>query len=167
MPENPAVAQIVAADRSDLALMHFLLNSPAARATAGSLRSGAEIAMSFTDLDGDWRIYRDDAGAIAFESGKALDPDFALRMPPRAVRSICSQLDADAGDMGVAFFEHIVSRDPQLKIQVALHSGLLKLTRRGWLSALTRGGSKIVMWLATKGLRGPGAIATALQRLKS
>jgi hypothetical protein len=32
---------------------------------------------------------------------------------------------------------------------------------------LTQGGSKILGWMAAKGLRGPGAVATALGRLRS
>ena len=54
-----------------------------------------------------------------------------------------------------------------LKIDATVHSGLLKLTRRGWLGVIARGGSKVVIWMAQKGLRGPGAIATAIGRLKS
>jgi hypothetical protein len=49
---------------------------------------------------------------------------------------------------------------------VKVHSGIVKLTRRGWLGVLSLGGPKLVMWMTGKGLRGPGAIANALSRLK-
>ena len=157
---------VLGGERPDVILSNFLSNCAAVQLAAASVRAGAEVAITFTDMEGDWRIWRDGA-RIAFDPGKAKDPDFELRMPPRAVDAICSRLDADIGDLGVSFFEHIVSRDPKFKIQVTIHSGVMKLTGRGWLGLLTRGGSKVVMWMTRKGLRGPGAIATALGRLKS
>jgi hypothetical protein len=153
-------------DGAEVILKHFLLNSSAARLAAASLRSGAEVGITFSHIAGDWRIFANDAGEIAFEPGRAVDPDFDLRIPPRAVDSICSRLDADVGDLGIAFFEHIKAWEPDLKINATVHSGLLKLTRRGWLGVIARGGSKVVVWMAQKGLRGPGAIATAIDRLK-
>jgi hypothetical protein len=154
-------------ERADATLMNFLLNSSGARLAASSLRPGAEVGITFTNIAGDWRIFSNVAGKMAFESGKAVDPDFELRIPPRAVNAICSRLDADVGDLGVAFFEHIRAPEPDLKIDATVHSGLLKLTRRGWLGVIARGGSKVVVWMAQKGLRGPGAIVTAIGRLKS
>ena len=74
--------------------------------------------------------------------------------------------DADLGELGIAFFEHIVSREPDYKIRVQLHSGLIKLTQRGWLGLLARGGPKVAMWLARKGLRGSSAVVAAMARLK-
>ena len=56
--------------------------------------------------------------------------------------------------------------DPQSKINVKLHSGLFKLTMRGWLGVMAAGGGKVMGWLAMKGLKGPSAIAGAVARLK-
>jgi len=165
--DKPSDSAAMHGERADAVLMHFLLNSSGAKLAASSLRSGAEVGITFTNPAGDWRIFSNDAGGIAFEPGKAADPDFELRIPPRAVNSICSRLDADVGDLGIAFFEHIKAREPDLKIDATVHSGLLKLTRRGWLGVIARGGSKVVIWMGQKGLRGPGAIATAIGRLKS
>jgi hypothetical protein len=153
-------------ERADIALAGFLQSSPGVRLAAGSLRSGAEVAITFTDIPGDWRILNDDAGEITFEPVKAIDPDFELSIPPRAVASICSHVDADVGDLGIAFFELIRAREQKLKIQVTVRSGVIKLTRRGWLGVVAKGGSKIISWMAQKGLRGPGAIATAIGKLK-
>src|SRR5919201_161795 len=73
---------------------------------------------------------------------------------------------ADVGDLGILFFQHIVAQDPQRKIGVKLHSGLIKLTMRGWVGVMMSGGGKVIGWLASKGLKGPSAIAHALSRLK-
>ena len=37
---------------------------------------------------------------------------------------------------------------------------------RGWLGVLAAGGPKVIGWMAQKGLKGPGAVASALSRLK-
>ena len=154
-------------ERADVALGRFLLSNPGARLAAASLRSGAEVAITFTDIPGDWRMLNDDAGELRFEPVKAIDPDFELSIPPQAVATICSQVDADVGDLGIAFFELIRAREQKLKIRVTVRSGIIKLTRRGWLGVVAKGGTKVINWMAGKGLRGPGAIATALGKLKT
>jgi hypothetical protein len=153
--------------RSDVMLATFLASNPAAKRAASALRAGAEVAITLTDVSGDQRVYLNDAGSISFEPTKAVDPDFELRIPPAAVRAICSRNDADLADLGIAFFEHIIARQQEYKIHVKVHSGVVKLTRRGWLKLLTQGGSKTLGWMAAKGLRGPGAVASALGRLRS
>lgn len=151
---------------ADAALARFLSNSPAAAIAAASLREGAEVAVSFTELAGDWRFYSD-AGKPTLQCGLAKDPDFALRLAPGALKSICALTDADLGELGVAFFERVKSREPDFRIHVQLKSGLIKLTQRGWLTVLARGGPKVAAWLAQKGLRGAGAVVAAIARLKS
>jgi hypothetical protein len=37
---------------------------------------------------------------------------------------------------------------------------------RGWIGVMMSGGVKVIGWLASKGLKGPSAIAHALSRLK-
>ena len=152
-------------EAADAMLARFVLVSPVARKAASLLREGAEVAVAYTDVAGEWRFYVN-ASNVAIESGKAQDPDFELRLAPGAVRSICSMPDADLGELGIAFFEHIVSRDPDHKIRVRPYGGLIKPTRRGWLSLLARGGPKLAIWMARKGLRGSGDVVAALARLK-
>jgi hypothetical protein len=144
----------------------FLATSAACRTAAAALKTGAEVGLRFTDVEGDWRLCKANSGEIAFEAIKAVDPDFELIIPPRAGQAIYSRPEAEMGDLGVAFFEHITAKDSESRINVHLRSGLLKLTGRGWLGLLSRGGPPVMMWLAKKGLRGPGAIATALGRLR-
>ena len=105
-------------------------------------------------------------GKPRFLDGKAKDRDFELTMAPGGVTAIAAQPNADVGDLGILFFQHIVAKDPQSKIHVKLHSGLLKLTMRGWLGVMAAGGGKVMGWLAMKGLRGPAAIASAVSRLR-
>jgi hypothetical protein len=159
--------QITVREASDVILARFLLYSPAARVAASALREGAEVGITFTDVPGQWR-FRGVANAtsLLLEPGQASDPDFELQVTPGALDSICSRPHAEIGELGVAFFEHVCARDPEKKIRINLHSGLVKLTRRGWLGVLSKGGSTTVSWLAGKGLRGAGAVAGALGRFK-
>jgi len=153
------------AEGVEAALMHFLRTSPAARTAAGSLRNGAEVGITFSNHGGEWH-FRSVDSKPQLEPGQPADPDFELRLAPGAVRAICAKPDAHVGDLGVAFFEHIVARDPEKRIRVKLRSGLVKLALRGWLGVLAKGGPTVIGWMAQKGLRGPSAVAVALSRLK-
>ena len=166
--ESDAVSGSTASqgERSDEVLTAFLERNPGAKKAAGSLRGGAEVAIMFTDLPGSWRAFVTEAGGIGFEAQAAVDPDFELHIPPQALREICEADAQDLGDLGVSFFEHLVAKEPERRIHATVHSGVVKLTRRGWLGLLTQGGTKVVMWMGRKGLRGPGAVAGALGRLR-
>jgi hypothetical protein len=161
MPESEARSTTP----SDAALTEFFRESPAAAAAAKHLRSGAEVGVTFTDVPGNWRFHAP-SGKPALETGAPLAPDFELRLGPGAVRDLCAHPKADIGDLGILFFEHIVTRQPENQIRVKLHSGLVKLTMRGWLTVMAQGGPKVVRWLAHKGLSGPSAVASALIKLK-
>jgi hypothetical protein len=150
---------------SETKLRRFFETSDASRRAASSLRKAAEVGVRFTDVPGDFRFHSID-GRPAFEAGKAMDPDFELTLAPGAVAAITAQPHADVGELGVLFFQHIVAKDEKDKIRVKLHSGLLRLTMRGWLGVLAAGGPKVIGWMAQKGLKGPSAVASALSRLK-
>jgi hypothetical protein len=144
----------------------FLATNSGAQRVGAALKNGAEVAIQFCDQRGEWRIYAAESGEAHFEQGKATDPDFELYMPTAAVCALAARTEADVGELGITFFEHISSKDPARRIGVKIHSGIVKLTRRGWLGVLALGGPKVMMWMAGKGLRGRGAIANALSRFK-
>jgi hypothetical protein len=165
MPAEQPSAPASSSETSDVALRHFFETSEAGRRAASSLRKGVSVGVRFTDVAGDFRFHVQD-GKPRFDVGKASDPDFDLTLAPGAVRAITSKQEGDIGDLGITFFQHIVAKDPDEKIQVKLHAGLLKLTMHGWLGVLAAGGPKVIGWMAQKGLRGPSAVASALSRLK-
>jgi hypothetical protein len=150
---------------SNVVLQRFFETSEAARRAAGPLKKAAEVAVRFTDVPGDFH-FKTVEGKPRFIAGKAEDPDFDLTMAPGAVSAIAAQPNADVGDLGILFFTHILSKDPNAKIGVKLHSGFIKLTMRGWLGVMSHGGGKVIGWMASKGLKGPSAIAGAVSRLK-
>ena len=150
---------------SNLVLQRFFETSESARKAAAHLKSAAQVGVRFTDVPGAYHFKLVD-GAPRFLQGAAADPDFELTMAPGAVSAIAAQPNADVGDLGILFFQHIVASDPQSKIRVKLHSGLLKLTMRGWLGVMASGGAKVFGWMASKGLKGPSAVASALGRFR-
>ena len=150
---------------SNIVLQRFFETSESARKAASHLKAPAEVGVRFTDVAGEYRFTLVD-GKPRFLDGSAKDPDFELTMAPGAVTAIASNPNADVGDLGILFFQHIIAQDPQSKIGVKLHSGLLKLTKRGWLGVMMSGGAKVFGWMAAKGLKGPSAIAHALGRLR-
>jgi hypothetical protein len=154
-----------ASEPSDVRLRHFFETSEAGRRAAASLRRAAEVGVRFTDVPGEFRFHAVDSKPL-FESGRAMDPDFELTLAPGAVAAITARPDADVGELGILFFQHILAKDENEKIRVKLHSGLVRLTMRGWLGVLAVGGPKVVGWMAQKGLKGPSAVASALSRLK-
>jgi hypothetical protein len=162
---NGSTSASAPAEPSNVRLRRFFETSEAGRRAAASLKKAAEVGVRFTDVPGDFRFHAVD-GRPVFESGKAMDPDFDLTLAPGAVVAITARREADVGDLGILFFQHILAKDENEKIRVKLHSGLVRLTMRGWLSVLAAGGTKVISWMAQKGLRGPSAVASALSRLK-
>jgi len=150
---------------SNVVLQRFFETSESARRAASHLKSAAQVSVRFTDVPGDFHFALVE-GKPRFLDGPAKDPDFELTLAPAAVAAIAAQPNADVGDLGILFFQHIVASDPQSKIRVKLHSGLMKLTMRGWLGVMASGGGKVIGWMAAKGLKGPSAIASALGRLR-
>ena len=154
-----------AAEPSNVVLQRFFESSESARKASAHLKKAAEVGVRFTDVPGDFHFKLVD-GKPRFMSGAAEDPDFELTLAPAAVTAIAAQPNADVGDLGILFFQHMIAKDPQSKINVKLHSGFMKLTMRGWLGVMAAGGGKVMGWLAMKGLKGPSAIASAVSRLK-
>lgn len=150
---------------SNVVLQRFFESSESARKASSHLKKAAQVGVRFTDVPGDFHFKLVD-GKPRFVAGAAEDPDFDLTLAPAAVTAIAAQPNADVGELGILFFQHIVAKDPQAKIDVKLHSGLMKLTMRGWLGVMAAGGGKVMGWLAMKGLKGPSAIASALSRLR-
>jgi len=162
---SASAAKATTPEPSNVALQRFFETSESARRAAGSLKKAAEVAVRFTDVPGEFHFKVID-GKPRFVTGAAEDSDFDLTLAPGAVAAIAAQPNADVGELGILFFQHILSKDPNDKINVKLHSGILKLTMRGWLGVVAQGGGKVMGWMASKGLRGPSAIASAVSKLK-
>src|SRR5947209_19826740 len=110
---------------SNIVLQRFFETSESARKAAAHLKAAAEVGVKFTDVAGEYRFTLVD-GKPRFLDGRAKDPDFELTMAPGAVTAIASNPNADVGDLGILFFQHIIAQDPKSKSGGKLHSRLLK-----------------------------------------
>ena len=119
-------------------LRQLLETSEAGRKAASSLSKAVSVGVRFTDVPGDFRFHAVD-GKPRFEPGKADEPDFELTLFPGAVHDVCGKSSADVGDLTVLFLQHIFANEPDQKILVKVHSGLVKLTMRGWLRVVVAG----------------------------
>lgn len=144
----------------------FMETHPTAALAAKPLKRDAEVRIFLSDLPGrEFRFSMDD-GRPRLEEAPAKDPDFTAELPPGAVDEML-RVEGDAGDFGICFFSLMLAREPERHVRVKLHSGLLKLMKRGYLGVLATGGPKVAAWMARKGLHGPGAVADAIKRLRS
>src|SRR6266478_345732 len=96
---------------SNIVLRRFFETSESARKAASHLKAPAEVGVRFTDVAGEYRLTVVD-GKPRFLDGKAKDPDFELTLAPGAVTAIAAQPNADVGELGILFFQHIVAQDP-------------------------------------------------------
>ena len=148
-------------------LRQLFETSEASRKAATSLSAAASVGERFTDVPRDFRFHSVD-GKPRFEPGKAEEPDFELTVPPGAVRDRCEKSSTDAADLGACFLRHLFfAREPEQKIRVKVHSGLIKLTMHGWLRVVIAGCPRVILCLAQMGMKGPSALASALSRLKN
>ncbi len=148
-------------------LRELFETSEAGRKAAASLSKAACVGVRFTDVAGDFNFHAV-GGEPRFEPGKAEEPDFELTLPPGAVHDICRKSSGEVGDVAVLFLQHVFADQPEQKILVKLHSGLIKLTLHGWLRVVVAGCPKVIGWFAQMGLlKGPSALASALSRLKN
>ncbi|HEU4383800.1 MAG TPA: AAA family ATPase [Anaeromyxobacteraceae bacterium] len=155
--EDPAIPG--APEGSLEALRRFFGTAAAARRATRPLARDAEVGL---DLDGAPARFTMASGAPEVLPGPARDPDFALALPAEAVRRLTAG-DAGVGGLGVAFFQLVRSRHPELRIRVRLHASTGRLLARGYLNVLALGGLEVAAWLLRAGVRGP---LEALDRLR-
>jgi hypothetical protein len=148
-------------------LKQFFETREVGKRAAAPLKRGAEAGLLLGDAaPGVEYRFTVENGRPEVLEGKAKDPDFILTLPAAAVKKLVAVQGEDPGDFGVAFFSQVLAKEPEERVKIKLHSGLITLTRRGYLGVLALGGPKVIVWLARKGLSGPRAVAHAISRLR-
>ncbi len=146
-------------------LKTFFETSAAARRATRPLKKGASVAVTFPDDPEPYRFTME-SGSAGFVPGRESDPDFSLVLPPKAVEEITGLEADDLGSFAVAFFKCILADEDERKVHVKLHAGFIRLTRHGYLSTMALGGPTVMMFLARQGLKGPGGIKKAIDKLR-
>ena len=148
------------ADSGADALARFFATSPAARKATRSLSRDARVAL---DLAAGPARFTMREGAARVESGAEADPDFTLVLPDGAVAQLVALDSDDVGAFGIAFFQLVLSRDPERRVRVRIDAPTSRLVSHGYLGVLASGGAKVAWWLLKNGVKNPKA---AIDRLR-
>jgi len=146
---------------ASLSKLAALLDRPVARRAARPLAPATEVGLV---VAGTAARFTMEEGRPVVREGAASDPDFTLTLPEEAVARLAAQQSEDVGEMGVAFFQLLLDRDPALHVGVRLHASTARLLSHGYLSVLALGGMRVGLWLLRKGLADPRAVIERLRR---
>jgi hypothetical protein len=141
-------------------LTAFFESAEVVRRATRPLRPLAEAGLV---VDGVQARFCMEEGRPAIRPEPARDPDFTLSLPAAAVERLTQVASGDVGEMGVAFFQLVLERDPALRVGVRIHASTPRLLSHGYLGVLALGGLRTAMWLLKKGFANPKA---AIDRLR-
>ena len=141
------------------ALQAIFRTAPGARRATRPLAREPEVGL---DLGGEPARFSMASGTAEVLAGPARDPDFTLVIPPAAVPRLTAG-DHGVGALGVAFFQLVRSREPELHVGVRLHVSTSRLVKHGYLRVLALGGLEVAFHLLRAGVSRP---LEALERLR-
>jgi hypothetical protein len=141
-------------------LRAFFAASAAARRATRLLSTDARVDLL---LDTGPAHFTHEEGVADVRPGTSGRPDFTLTLPRVTVERLTARDTADVGELGVAFFELALERDPALRIRIHLEAPTARLVAHGYLSVVALGGVKVAWWLLRNGIGHPRA---ALERLR-
>ena len=147
-------------------LRQIFSEHPAGQAATRPLRRGVRVGLQIHGSPNLYTFERTRDG-VEITSDRLEETDFDLILGRSAVDTICATTGGGVGDFGVSFMRTLLASDDDHRVQVALHAGLFRLTRNGYLKVLALGGPKMLGFLAKEGYIGPGGIAKAVRRLRN
>lgn len=140
------------------------LTSQVASQAAKSLSEGVEIEFK---IESEVFYFKRLKAGNTVQMGPSAKPEVVFTLTPRAANSVLEESSTtDIGGIGVKIAKLIVSSDPNHKIWVKLHTGLLGFVAKGFLGVIATGGSAFAGFLAERGLNGLDAIKTAIRSFK-
>lgn len=142
------------------ALARFFAASPAARRAVRPLAAGARVALELDEGPAGFTL---EGGAPRLAPGRLPDPDFTLRLPAGAVARVVGVGGDDVGEVGIAFFELALARDPARHVGLRVDAPTPRLLAHGYLGVLALGGARVALWLLRRGLANPLAVIDRLR----
>ncbi|OFZ20553.1 MAG: hypothetical protein A2X94_11040 [Bdellovibrionales bacterium GWB1_55_8] len=140
-----------------------------AQKAAKPLSNGCEIEIRIRkgSAEPEIFVFTKIAGRNQFLEKTAADPQVIFTLTPAAAHAILNDPSDDIGTIGIAISKLIISTDPESRISVKLHAGILTFFSMGYFGVITAGGSRFAGYLASRGLSGIASIKAALQKLRN
>lgn len=132
-------------------LRTLLATHPAWLSTAKTIRDGSSSRVYFSHLPGEFHMLRKDGQSLLLDE-PVLDPDFAFRFTPKAIDCLSAVKGSEQADFAIAFFDCVVSDDPELQVGLRVTAGFTRLVWRGYVTMLLRGGPRLLAYGATRGI---------------
>jgi hypothetical protein len=148
------------------ARLERFLSSPLALRAGEGLSDRSSIALH-VDGKEDFFFGRK-KGRNTVERVETLRPDvhFWIRLATlQHLLDLAEDKDAGIGQLGVAIFEHIFTKDDAKKIRFRVDTGFLGLWSKGYFSVLKAGGPEVASYLARLGFNGLSAIKEVLRKI--
>ena len=134
-----------------------------AQDAAQSLSNNIEIEIQVDQFFG---TLTRQSGKNAFLNRAAQDPHLTFILTPKAADAILSYESDEIAEIGEHIAQLILNNDPESKIRVKVHTGILTLLSKGYFGVIAKGGGAFASYLASKGFKNIGAIKDAISKLR-
>lgn len=146
-------------------LANRFFSRPETRGGAKPLKTGTEVELRIRE-DSPICLVKEKTGFVAAPR-PAANPDITLTMQRTGFDALVSIDKQDIGELGVEILKLMAHSDPEKKIRVQVHIGVLKMATRGYFGIIPLGGKSVMSFLATKGFGNLSKIKAALEKLRS
>lgn len=146
-------------------LARMFLEHPAWTRAASRIEGAATSTVYFSHRPGDpWHLERQGSRTLLLP-GAAPDPDFAFCFTPASVERLAS-VDGGVGAFAVELFTLVTEEDPKLQVGFRIVAPFTRLVRRGYLGLLAAGGTRVLAFGATRGVRSLAELRRLVDRVR-
>lgn len=146
-----------------LSRLQEFFNRPVALKGTSPLSEGCEIKLV---VDGADYTFIKKGKKPAVLEGPPASADMTFEIPPKALEALADVQTEEVGEIGIAIASHMIHPNPELRVNVRVHIGLLTLIRKGYLSVIPLGGSSLMKFLGAKGLTSMGKIRETISKMR-
>lgn len=147
-------------------LKAFLEARPVAIRAASPLKESALITITIVGDPAPYYVSREGKRTTLLAGAPPKPAQVAFTISPKAIADLCAYKSEDIGEFGVHFFKLMRSSDPEIQLDVRLHTGFLGLMSMGVFNVLALGGTGVMSFLARHGFKSLKEIRKAIAGLR-
>lgn len=159
----PVLYRRMLATNAHTLLTTFFRRDVCKRATA-PLKAGVEIGVSVEGAPA-LTLTRTKQGFEVLER-QPNKPDMTFSIPLSSLEALCQNPSEDVGEIGIAIIQLMAHSDPEKRMGVKVHAGMLDLLWKGYLNVLPLGGSAVMKQLGTMGFSSLGKIKDGISKMR-